>query len=122
MLILKDADIPKAIEAAARSIFTNAGQVCSAGSRLYAEADVYSTVVEGILAIARTHCLSTWDDPKATMGPLISARHFDRVAGYVEAATDRGMDVLAGGKRVGTRGYFFAPTVIATTDDRSPVC
>lgn len=122
MLILNDADVPKAIEAAARSIFTNAGQVCSAGSRLYAEADVYPKIVEGILAIARSHYLSAWDDPKATMGPLISARHLKRVSGYVESATEQGTEVLTGGKRVGSRGYFYAPTVIAAKSNSSRVC
>jgi phenylacetaldehyde dehydrogenase len=121
-LILKDADLTKAIPAATNSIFINSGQICSAASRLFADEAVFDEVVDGVKRVAASHKLGQWDDPATTLGPLVSARHMARVAGYVDEAVEQGVEVLAGGKRLDQRGYFFPPTVLAPKGTDHRVC
>lgn len=122
MMIFADADVAKASVAAARSVFINSGQVCSAGSRLYAEAEVYDEVVERLVDIARTHRLGAWDDPDATMGPLISEAHFHRVAAHVNAAKADGVDVLTGGQPGEGDGFYYRPTILAVERNDIAIC
>ena len=120
VVIFGDADLAEAIPSAARAIFSNAGQVCSAGSRLLVAADVLNQVVEGIIDAARQTRVGYWSDPEAQMGPLVSARQLDRVTGYVDAGVKAGAKVAAGGKRLGAAGYFFEPTVLVNAAGTAP--
>lgn len=92
----------------------NAGQSCTAATRVIATGAVYDAVTEGLAALAQSGPTS-FD----YYGPLISRRHFERVAGLV---AERGghRQLMAGGHRLGDRGFFYAPTVIAEVreDDR----
>jgi len=111
-IIMPDADLALAIPGTANAIFFNAGQVCIAGSRLYAHRAVYDRVVEGVVAqggqLAMGHGLAQ----TTQMGPLVSARQAERVEGFVTAAKAAGATVLSGGSRSGDAGTFLAPTVV----------
>ncbi|MES2059053.1 MAG: aldehyde dehydrogenase family protein, partial [Pseudomonadota bacterium] len=121
VIIFDDADLDRAIPAAAEAIFSNAGQVCVAGSRVYAQRAVYDRVVAGLADHARAHRLGPGVDPASTMGPLISAAHRQRVAAMVETARSAGADIVTGGVTVGDKGYFYAPTVIAGATQDSAI-
>ena len=111
LIILPDADLDQAIPGAAAAIFSNAGQVCVAGSRLYAHASVHDEVVAGVAELARKLKVLPGMDPQAEMGPLISAAHLQRVNAMVESGRSQGARVVAGGKRLVRPGYFMQPTV-----------
>jgi phenylacetaldehyde dehydrogenase len=113
MLILPDADLDLAIPGAANAIFFNGGQVCVAGSRAYVHADVYDRVIEGIAEQAAATTLGHGLNPGTQMGPLVSARQAERVAGLIAGARAAGASVVTGGKRLGDAGTFVTPTVIA---------
>lgn len=112
VIIFDDADLERAIPAAAEAIFSNAGQVCVAGSRVYAQRGVHQRVVDGLAAIARGHRLGPGIDPASTMGPLISEAHRARVGGMVDGARAAGAAIVTGGSAIGDDGFFYAPTVI----------
>jgi phenylacetaldehyde dehydrogenase len=97
------------------SIFFNHGQCCCAGSRLYVERSVYDHVLEGVSEAAQAIKVGPGLDPQTQMGPLVSQEQFDRVTGYLESGRDQGARATTGGTRVGDRGYFVAPTVLADT-------
>jgi phenylacetaldehyde dehydrogenase len=120
-IIFADADLDAAIGAAADAIFSNAGQVCVAGSRVYAQRAVFEQVVAGVSAIARSYCLGPGLDPSSTMGPLISAAHRGRVGQMVEQARAVGADIVTGGHSVGECGYFYAPTVVVGAAQNSEI-
>lgn len=111
-IVLDDADLDAAIPAAAAAIFANAGQVCSAGSRLLVHERVADRVLAGVGAIARRMRPGHYSDPDADIGPLVSARQLDRVMGYIDTARAAGAEVATGGERVGTDGYYLRPTVL----------
>ena len=110
--ILEDADLDKAIPAAAMGAFANAGQNCVAASRIYVQACHYEQVVAGLLSAAGAIKVGPASSPSSTMGPLITREHRDQVASYVASGVAEGARILCGGDAVGDRGYFFKPTVM----------
>jgi phenylacetaldehyde dehydrogenase len=115
VIVLPDADPAKAIEGAARAIFTNAGQVCNAGSRLFVHDRLFDQVVEGVSKIASGFKLGSGLDAETQMGPLISGEQRDRVLGYVRSGVTDGATLRAGGEGQGGEGYFVRPTVLTDT-------
>jgi phenylacetaldehyde dehydrogenase len=115
VIILKDADLAAAIPGAAMAIFTNSGQICTAGSRVYAHESIFDSVVEGISRLARSLKLGHGLLPDTAMGPLVSKRQYERVAGFVEASVGEGAHIVAGGKPASPDGLFFPPTVVTNT-------
>jgi phenylacetaldehyde dehydrogenase len=115
VIVLPDADPLKAVEGAARAIFTNAGQVCNAGSRLFVHERHFDQVVEGVGKIADAMKLGSGFDADTTMGPLISQEQRDRVRGYVKSGVSDGATLHAGGREIDGEGFFVAPAVLTGT-------
>ncbi len=114
-VILPDADLSAAIPGASRSIFSNSGQVCVAGSRLFAHRSIFDQVVDGIADTARQLKVGPGLSPETEIGPLVSNEQFARVTGYLRAGAEDGAEVVAGGKAMDRAGYFVEPTVLANT-------
>jgi phenylacetaldehyde dehydrogenase len=115
VFVFPDADLDRAIQAAAMGIFANSGQVCAAGSRLFVHQAVAERVLEGVAQRARTLKVAPGDQPGAEMGPLISERQRERVLGYVAGGRRDGAAVLAGGEALPGAGFFVQPTVMVGT-------
>ena len=113
-IVLADADLDAAVKGASMAIFYNAGQACTAGSRLLVEESVRDEFVEKLLARAGKLTAGDPLDPKTRLGPLVSQEQMDRVLGYVAQGKAEGAELLTGGERVevnGMRGYFLNPTI-----------
>jgi len=116
MVVLSDADVEAVIRGATTGIFFNSGQSCMAGSRLIVHERVHDQVVAGIAERARAIKVGSGFDPSTQIGPLVSQTQFQRVTGYIAAGLKAGADLIAGGERVGDRGYFVQPTVFTGAD------
>ena len=95
-IVFEDANLDEAVKWSDKAVYTNAGQVCLAGSRLYVQRSIYREFVERFVKSAEAHVVG---DPKSavtTIGPLSSKRHFDKVRGYVDGLGDDGR-ILTGG-------------------------
>jgi phenylacetaldehyde dehydrogenase len=114
-VVFADADPENAITGAANAIFFNHGQSCSAGSRLYVQAESFDRVVEGVVDFASHIKLGPGLEASTEMGPLVSDEQLNRVMGYLESGLQDGARAAVGGTRVGDRGYFVAPTVLVDT-------
>ena len=110
IIVLDDADLNYATPGAANAIFFNGGQVCIAGSRLYAQTGVFDKVVEGLSESAKAMQLGHGLDPNTQMGPLVSNAQADSVSGFINRAKKAGASIVTGGER---DSCFIAPTVIA---------
>ncbi len=119
IIIFPDADLEKAIPAAAGAIFVNCGQNCFTGSRLLAHKDIFDEVVNGVANIAKTMNLGPGLDPNSQLGPLISAKQLERVSGFFDEETLEGMEVITGGSKLGGIGHFFEPTIVAGNNTNS---
>ncbi|MBB6522609.1 aldehyde dehydrogenase family protein [Pseudoteredinibacter isoporae] len=111
MIVFPDADVDAAAAGVIDGIFSNAGQVCVASSRLYVHRDIYSTLLEKLKALAIAIEPGDARDPNAGMGPLISQRHRESVMTHIERAQSQGASLLCGGKRLNREGYFIEPTI-----------
>src|SRR5215472_4879683 len=121
VIVFPDADLKIAIEGASRAIFFNTGQVCSAGSRLFAHQSVFEELVGGIAGKAETLRVGSGLDPKTEIGPVISSEHLDRVTGFIDAGVGAGATVLVGGRRIDRPGYFVQPTILTNTTSEMSV-
>ncbi|MEM7807695.1 MAG: aldehyde dehydrogenase family protein, partial [Planctomycetota bacterium] len=119
-IILPDADHELSIAGAADAIFFNQGQVCCAGSRLFAHKSIFDKVLEGVGEKAKNIKLGSGFDADTQMGPLVSREQFDRVTGYLDYGRATNARAVAGGDKCeGMKGYFVQPTVLADVDDSS---
>jgi aldehyde dehydrogenase (NAD+) len=119
-LVFADAELDKAAAAIATSIISNAGQACVAGSRLIVEESVAAPLVDAILRhMNAVHPLPTWDEA-AQYSPIISDPQRQRIHSIVSAAVAAGGECLTGGAPLDAPGYFYAPTLIAGVDEKSP--
>ncbi len=121
-IILRDADLERAIPGAASAIFFNHGQCCCAGSRLYVAQEIFDEVVEGVATIAKNIKLGDGLNAQTEMGPLVSDVQLRRVCSYLQSGLQEGAKAIAGGKQREGAGYFVEPTVlINTTQDMKVV-
>ncbi len=116
-VVFKDADLDTAIAGSASAIFFNHGQCCCAGSRLFVERPAFDQVVEGVAAQAKKIKVGSGLDPETSMGPLVSEEQLRRVCNYLEIGVSEGARAVAGGKKIGDKGYFVEPTVLVDTKD-----
>jgi phenylacetaldehyde dehydrogenase len=112
-IIFDDADLDKALAAAAAGFCSNAGQICSAGTRIFVQESVYDEMVERIAKLAQGYKIGGPFDEGTQMGPLISQRQFERVSSYIELGQQEGARLVTGGARARDTGYFIQPTVFA---------
>src|ERR1700761_9250625 len=112
-VIFDDADLEAASKAAAAGIFFNAGQVCSAGSRVLVQEKVYDEVVERLAARAKSLRMGDLLDRGPSLGPVISEKQMKSILDYVGIGQNEGASLVTGGERVGKRGYFISPAVFA---------
>ncbi|HKT02885.1 MAG TPA: gamma-aminobutyraldehyde dehydrogenase [Rugosimonospora sp.] len=112
VIIFDDADIAAAAEGIAVAGYFNAGQDCTAATRVLAAPGVHDDFVAALAEQARSTRTGAPDDPDVLYGPLNNANQLARVTGFVERLPDHA-SVQAGGARVGDRGYFYAPTVLS---------
>jgi len=84
---------------------------------VFVHESIYDKVVEKSAALAKARVVGDPLDPKSQQGPQVNDEQFKKVLGYIEAGKRQGARLVAGGQRVGSRGYFVAPTVFADVSD-----
>jgi len=112
MIVLPDADPATVAGGSAGAIFFNAGQVCTAGSRLYVHSSIFDRVIEGVSAAAAKIRLGPGLEQATEMGPLVSKEQQERVLGFIESGRKQGATVTTGGEAPSHPGYFVKPTVL----------
>jgi aldehyde dehydrogenase (NAD+) len=112
-VIFDDANLDAAARAAAAGIFFNAGQVCSAGSRVLVQEGAYDEVVERLAERAKSLRMGDLLDRNTSLGPVISEKQMKSILDYVDIGQKEGASLVTGGERIGKRGYFISPAVFA---------
>ncbi|MEI6460156.1 MAG: aldehyde dehydrogenase family protein [Pseudomonadota bacterium] len=110
--VMPDVNVADAAAGAAGAIFFNSGQVCIAGSRLFAHRSIFDKVIEGVAGATAFWSPRPSLDPQAHMGPLVSREQYDRVMGYIEAGKRDGASVAVGGDSPSGNGYYVNPTIM----------
>ncbi|MFE0024860.1 gamma-aminobutyraldehyde dehydrogenase [Amycolatopsis sp. NPDC059021] len=112
VVVFDDADVEAAAAAIAEAGYFNAGQDCTAATRVLAAPGVHDDFVAALTEQARATRTGGPEDTEAAYGPLNNADQLARVAGFVDRLPGHA-EVHNGGTRVGERGYFYAPTVVS---------
>ena len=115
MVVFEDADIERVVNATQASVFFNAGQVCSAGSRMYVHEAIYEEVVRAVANRANAMKIAPGLDPESEMGPVISRQQYDSIGSYLELGQKEGAELVCGGRGLDRPGYFLQPTVFGRT-------
>src|SRR4051794_29262966 len=112
VVVFDDADLEMAAEGIAVAGYFNAGQDCTAATRVLAAPGIHDDFVAALAEQARATKVGPPSDGDAAYGPLNNANQLERVSGFVDRRPDYA-EVVTGGKRVGDQGFFYEPTVVA---------
>jgi betaine-aldehyde dehydrogenase len=121
LIIFNDADLDNAVSGALLANFYTQGEVCTNGTRVFVQCDVYDAFLDK--ANQRSEAIKLGDpmDLETQMGALINAKHLDKVMGYIDQAKASNARLICGGKRhnsATTRdGFFVEPTIFADCED-----
>jgi len=114
VIVFDDADLEAVVSGVRTFAFYNAGQDCTAACRLYAAERIYERLVADLTGAARSIRVGTQREAGVEMGPLISEKQRERVAGMVaRAAQAPHVEVTTGGRKRSGAGFFYEPTVVA---------
>ena len=121
-IVFADADPDEAVATALRSAFSNQGQICLCGSRIFVEEPAYERFLERFVAGARALRLGDPLEPDTEQGAVVSREHRDKVLSYVQLARAEGGEILCGGRVAEVTaercrgGFFVEPTVVTGLD------
>lgn len=110
LIVLRDADVEKAAEFAARNSFRNAGQVCVSTERIYVDEAIAEQFQEAMMRFAKELTVGDGTKENITIGPMISTKQRDHVTHQVDDAVKRGAKIIFGGE--GHHENFFMPTIL----------
>lgn len=113
VMIFDDADVEKAISVMGATKLRNAGQVCVSPTRFLVQDGVAGRFTEGLTRIMADAKIGNGLDPETVMGPLANERRIPALETLIADAVANGAELKTGGRRIGNKGYFFEPTVLA---------
>ena len=120
-VVFDDADLDLAVRASSSGIFFNAGQVCSAGSRILVQRGVYERFVEAFAKRAQGIRMGDPFDAQTNMGPVISKAQQQKILGYIESGKLEGARLVQGGAAGIERGFYVQPTVFADVSNQMSI-
>jgi len=112
VVVFDDVSLASALETIAATGYYNAGQDCTAATRVLASSDVYDEVVAGLAEQAQGLVIGDTLAPGTTLGPVNSERQRERIEGFLARAPERA-EIVTGGKAPARPGFFMEPTVVA---------
>ena len=121
VIVFKDADLEKTLDTVVMFKFRNAGQVCTSPTRFYVHEEIYEAFVAGFAARIEKLKIGNGLDDGVQMGPMIALRRLDVMDALVSDAKSHGASVVTGGTRLGTKGYFYAPTLLRDVRDTARI-
>ena len=121
-IIFADCDYETMLDTTVRSSFSNQGQICLCGSRIFVEAALYDTFKKDFVSKVKQLKVGNPSDPKTNIGAVVSKPHMNKVLSYINIAKEEGGTILCGGNQLTIpgfeSGYYLEPTVIEVpTDD-----
>lgn len=122
MLVFDDADVDEVVEATQNSIFFNTGQVCSAGSRLYAQKGIYEKLISAIAKRASAMKIGPPLDPNTEMGPVINDVQYKSVSDYISLGVTEGARLVQfDNEQILPEGNYIPPTILRDTNNKMQV-
>jgi alpha-ketoglutaric semialdehyde dehydrogenase len=117
LIVMADADLGRAVEAAYAGAFWSAGQKCTATRRIYVQAAIYDEFRQRLLDRVESGHVGDASDPQTEVGPLVNEQQLEDVLAAIERGKGEGGTVLTGGERVDDEAYLLAPTIFENVAD-----
>lgn len=125
-IIFDDANLDKAVVAAAKGVFINAGQTCAAGSRLFIQETIYDEFIEKLIVEVEKIKVGNPFDQDVNMGPISIIEQMDKIQYFIDSVKNDGGTILYGGEALSIEGnesgYYFKPTIVGNVSNNSYVC
>lgn len=121
VIVCDDVDVESAAKLAVKSKFRNAGQVCTSPTRFFVQKGVYEPFVDAFVEATKALRVGNGQEKGVDMGPLANERQIKSVEAFVADAVGAGARLATGGNRIGNRGYFYEPTVLADVPDTARI-
>ena len=112
-IVFSDADMRRAAKGSMMGVFSNSGQICTAGSRILVEKNIHDEFVDSLVSATESMKLGPGLDEETGLGPVVSAEQLERVTRYIDIGKSEGAELVTGGERATELGdgYFVRPTV-----------
>ncbi|MGB1254594.1 MAG: gamma-aminobutyraldehyde dehydrogenase [Thiolinea sp.] len=120
VIVFDDADIDAVVETIRGGSYFNAGQDCAQPCRIMAQDGIYDQLVAALASEVSTIKVGHQREKDVEMGPLISAEHRERVAGFVDRAREKA-EIVAGGQAYDHTGFYYQPTVVANVNNDAEI-
>ncbi|MGZ6546342.1 MAG: gamma-aminobutyraldehyde dehydrogenase [Actinomycetota bacterium] len=121
VVVFDDADVEKVVASLKFAGYTNTGQDCTASCRVVAGSGIYEDLLAELVPAVESIKVGDIADESVEMGPLVSHKQRDSVAGFVDRAQEDGAKVLTGGETMGEAGAYYKPTVVADVDQKAEI-
>ena len=121
VVVFDDADVSKLVETLKFAGYTNTGQDCTSSCRVVAGSGIYEDLLAELVPAVESIKVGDITDESIEMGPLVSAKQRESVAGFVDRAQIAGGKVLTGGEPVEGPGAFYKPTVVTVDDQKAEI-
>jgi acyl-CoA reductase-like NAD-dependent aldehyde dehydrogenase len=121
VIVLPDADPAQVAAQTCAFKFRNAGQVCITASRFFVHESIHDEVLARFVEQAKALKVGDGREEGVQMGPMANLRRIEAMGELVEDAVAKGAKLMTGGERLGNRGYFFPPTVLADVPDAARI-
>ncbi|WP_168563767.1 aldehyde dehydrogenase family protein [Crateriforma spongiae] len=116
-VIFADADLDAAAQGTYTGLYLNQGQCCCAGSRVFVEESVHDEFLDKLKRLTVQRRVGNPFDGDTEQGPQIDQAQFDKIMSYIDKGKEQGAQCVAGGERVGDKGYFIQPTIFDSVQD-----
>ncbi|TMK36222.1 MAG: gamma-aminobutyraldehyde dehydrogenase [Actinobacteria bacterium] len=121
VVVFDDADVEKLVETLKFAGYTNTGQDCTASCRVIAGPRIFDDLVSDLVPAVESIVVGDITDEAVEMGPLVSAKQRESVAGFVDRAQEAGAKVLTGGDAIDGAGAYYKPTVVTVEDQKAEI-
>jgi aldehyde dehydrogenase (NAD+) len=116
-IVFEDCDFEQTVATSLEGVYMNSGQTCCAGTRLLVQDTIYDKFINRLAELATQRKIGNPFNDQTEQGPVIDEEQFNRIMDYIKVGKQEGARLVAGGYRVGDKGYFIAPTIFVDVDD-----
>jgi acyl-CoA reductase-like NAD-dependent aldehyde dehydrogenase len=117
LIVMEDADVDTAVDIAHLAVFTNMGQVCLAGSRVFVQESIYDEFVKKAVKRAKQQVVGDPFKAGVHQGPQIDKMQFEKVLKYIQYGKEEGANLVTGGSCLGNQGFYIEPTIFSNVQD-----
>jgi len=117
VIVFDDADVDMAVNLVNMATYTNKGEICVAGSRIYVQEGIYDAFVKKSVELAKKSVVGDPFNPNVNQGPQVDKDQYEKVLKYIDVGKREGATLLTGGKPCSEKGYYIEPTIFTDVKD-----